>query len=182
MITLITSLYRSEKFLPAYIKDVEAFHKASEGITLELIIVANDITEKEKELLSSLSKHEWIRVIEVPRENLYASWNRGVREAKGEYIGFWNVDDQRFPDALIAASEEFKKGAELVYFPFLYKRYVSIAGIDILAKKKIIDPPLFNKESFRHGMHAGPFFLFKKELFDKNGPFDESFKIAGDFD
>src|SRR3990167_3573116 len=35
---------------------------------------------------------------------------------------------------------------------------------------------------FALSMHCGPFFIFSRSLYDKVGPFDEQFRIVGDFD
>jgi ubiquinone/menaquinone biosynthesis C-methylase UbiE len=191
MITFITSLYRSDEHIERYSGLITRFHDdlASKSIEIEIVIIANDPTEKENACLDDLSTDAlnsegkaWVRIIKVPRESLYASWNRGVREARGEIVGFWNVDDERYPEAIPASLEAFGKGAQLVYFPFIYKRYVHIAGIDMIAKVRKIDPPLFDQARFRNEMHAGPFFMFKRETVGTVGIFDESFKIAGDFD
>jgi len=184
MISIITSLYKSEIFLPDYIKNIQDFYSdlKNKGVSIELIIIANDISEKEKNILSSLIKTNWVRIIEIPRESLYSSWNRGIRESKFPVCTFWNVDDIRFSNAIIDGLKKIEEGKELIYFPFRYKRYIKIFNFKILAKNTIINPPEFERETFSKGMNCGPFFMFTKKLYEKVGPFDESFKIAGDFD
>jgi len=70
----------------------------------------------------------------------------------------------------------------LVYFPFIIKWYVNLLSFPFVVRKRIIYPPKFNREEFTKSMHCGPFFIFTKSLCKKVGPFDEQFKIAGDFD
>lgn len=184
MISLVSSLYKSEKHLPYFLEKLKVFHDTLEknGMGMESVIIANDISENEKILLQSYRDFDWVKIFTVPRETLYASWNRGIRESSGDVIGFWNVDDERYPEALVKAVTELSDDKQLAYFPFIYKRYLSIAGIDILVKKKVIDPLPFDRTTFAQGMHVGPFFMFKKELVKKIGLFDESFTIAGDFE
>lgn len=184
MITFITSLYRSEKHLESYLMHVKEFSQIlqTKRVSFEFLIISNDSSETEKNILNKIKDKDFVRVIEVPREPLYATWNRGVKEARGEIIGFWNVDDIRWADAVVEAEKIFLAGAEVVYFPFIYKRYVNIFGLNLLAKKNIITPPEFNSEKFKNEMHVGPFFMFTKKAFEDIGGFDESFKIAGDFE
>lgn len=187
MISLITSLYCPGKHLRIYLRNLNAFAKNT-SIDLEVIVIGNNLGESE---LSELREQEkiapWFKVVNVPRETLYASWNRGVEMAQGEILGFWNVDDVRYFSALPEAVELFKKGAELVYFPFIIKRYLNILGKSVLVWKSKIDKaiPEYNnatRPEFMRSMFCGPFFMFSKSLFGKVGPFDEQFKIAGDFD
>ncbi|MDE2439298.1 MAG: glycosyltransferase [Patescibacteria group bacterium] len=184
-ITLVTSLYRSEKYLEKFIEYLHRCEKRlvdlAPQIQYEFLIVSNDASEKERKILAETDIQK-LRTIFVPRESLYASWNRGVREASGDVIAFWNVDDVRFADAIIDGMRLLADGNDLVYFLFRYKRFVRFCGIDILIKNTVIKPPVFDRDRFAREMHCGPFFMFTKSFFKRVGAFDESFKIAGDFD
>ena len=182
MISIITSLYKSEKYLEKYLKNLDDFSKQAK-FDFEVIAISNDPTEFEKEKLFNFKNdHSFFKLIEVPREPIYATWNRGVREANGEVVGFWNVDDIRYPKAIVEGLSLIKQGNDLVYFPFRYKRYIHIVGFDVLVKNKIIKVPEFDRNEFTRSMICGQFLIFKKDFYDKVGPFDEQFKIAGDFD
>jgi len=185
MISLITSLYKSEKHLKKYLKKIRNFSESllKSNIDFEIIIISNNPTMIEKRELEEFGNlNKWAKVFYVSRESIYASWNRGVELAKNEIIGFWNVDDTRYPEAIIDGIRLIKQGAELVYFPFIIKWYINFLGFPFLVRKRIIYPPKFNREEFTRSMHCGPSFIFKKSFYKKVGPFDEQFKIAGDFD
>jgi GT2 family glycosyltransferase len=153
-------------------------------INHEFIIISNSPNEYEKKKLIEIENNKNIqsRIIICERESLYATWNRGASQAKYPNITFWNVDDIRFPNAIIGGLQKLKQNIDIVYFPFIYKRYIKIFKLKILAKIKIFKTIDFDKNLFTKGMHVGPFFMAKKEVFNKIGYFDESFKIAGDFD
>lgn len=189
MISIITSLYKSDKYLDVFSKHLENFANflIKQGIAFELIAIANDPTEREKKFATDFQAKKWFKFVSVGREPLYATWNRGVELAGGEVIGFWNVDDVRYPEAIIDAQSLFTHGAELVYFPFKICRYLKILGHYFLVYKKTVNAqiPEFtqaNRKDFLYHMNCGPFFMFTKTLYAKVGPFDEQFKIAGDFD
>ena len=185
MISLITSLYKSEKHLKKYFKSTKKFADflLKNNIDFEIVIVANDSTVSEKQKLEKFkSLNNRVRIFYIPRESLYTSWNRGIEMAKNDIIGFWNIDDVRYPEAIIDGIKLIKKGAELVYFPFIIKWYLNFLGLSIVIRKRIIHPPIFNKKEFTRSMHCGPFFIFSKVLYRKVGPFDEQFKISGDFE
>jgi glycosyltransferase involved in cell wall biosynthesis len=187
-VSIITSLYKSELFLSKYIRRIELFNKkiTKYQIEIEFIIIANEISVEEENELAKCRLTN-LKILKVPRETLYSSWNRGIREASSGIIAFWNVDDLRFTKAFHSGVSQIRKGAELVYFSFI------IFGINRVSffKKRIRFPFLilrrvnaapYNKELFMKGCMGGPFFMFHKRVVDKIGPFDESFTIAGDFD
>ena len=189
MITLISSLYKPEEHLGGYLIRLKDFFRdiSERAPGFEIVIVSNDTSDatrkKLEEFIKTNNAENWLHVFNVPRESLYASWNRGVALAKNDIIGFWNVDDARYPDAVADAVKLIKEnGVELVYFPFIIKWYLKFFGLVVLVKRKKIIPQVFNKREFTRSMHCGPFFIFSKSLYDRVGPFDEQFKIAGDFD
>lgn len=189
MTSIVTSLYKSDQYLDAFtghLKRVANF-LTSKNFAFEIIVIANDPTDREKQLAKELASQSWFKFVTVGREPLYATWNRGVSLAKGEAIGFWNADDVRFSEAILEASILFQSGAQLVYFPFKVARYFKFFGKYFKVFTKTINSqiPEFNTESrkeFQRSMFCGPFFMFTKALYEQVGPFDEQFKIAGDFD
>src|SRR5262245_20873775 len=103
-ISFITSLYRSARFLPLYTQRLlDAIQPLLQAhLTLEVLLVANDADDTERALINDLIVQAacyapalTIQAHYVPRENLYASWNRGLRLMQGDIFGFWNVDDFR---------------------------------------------------------------------------------------
>lgn len=184
-VTLITSLYRTIDFLPHYLERTSRLltDTAKAGLNVELIVVANDITDEENTLLTPfIESHDTAaKLITVPRESLYASWNRGVKQATGQFIGFWNVDDVRFTDALIAIAQPDYANCDLIYFPFYEEEHLNYWGIPVILSQ--LTPALpYDAERFQQKMRIGPFFMFTKALFEDVGDFDERFRIAGDFD
>lgn len=182
-VSIITSIYRGDAHLARFLKEAVAIHKTllDKDITPEHLLIINDPTPLELELTSHLSKP--FRVIVVPREPIYATWNRGVQESTSPFVCFWNVDDTRFAEGVVdGVYRLLESNSDLAYFPFKYKRYIKILGVKILAKIKTFTPPEFDKEIFVKEMHLGPHFMVRRDLFDRIGFFDESFRIAGDFE
>lgn len=183
MISIITSIYKSDRHLKFYLKKVEYFKKNAKDLLFEIYVISNDPSIYEKEILEEFSKkHSFFRVTYVERETLYQSWNRGIEKTQYPIITFWNVDDIRSPNAVKDGINKIKNGSDIIYFPFIYKRYIRIFNIPILIKYKKIIPPEFDYSIFTHGMHCGPFFMFTKKAYEKVGIFNPTFKIAGDFD
>jgi hypothetical protein len=186
MISIITSIYKSEKYIQKFLKNIQIFSSelSQSNIPHEFLILPNDPSELENKMLSNAGTiNKNIKIIPRVREPLYATWNYGIRSSTYPFITFWNVDDIRFSEAIKDALSVGQSDSPVViYFPFIYKRYINLLGIDFLVKSKIIDPAEFESHRFQKEMHIGPFFIATKKAFEKNGMFDASFKIAGDFD
>lgn len=189
MISIISSLYKSDRYLGRFQQALARFAQVSQnaGVDFELIVIANDPTARERQFEKEFKNESWFSFVAVGRESVFASFNRGFGLARGKILGFWNADDVRYASALVEAQGLFGKGAELVYFPFVVKRYFKIGPWYLPLPSQKIDRqiPEYNEETsqqFKNSMFCGPFFMFTKALYQKVGPFDEQFKIAGDFD
>jgi glycosyltransferase involved in cell wall biosynthesis len=181
-ISLITSLYRTDAHLPAYIRHATEVAVAvrAAGLSLEFILVANDATDGERALLEAFSQADpQVQVMHVARESLYASWNRGVQAARGEAIGFWNVDDIRTPEGLIEGHKQIAAGCPLVYFAHTVIRTGSGGGRE---HRRTYPAVPYNPLLHRSVMKCGPFFMFAPALYGKVGGFDERFRIVGDWE
>jgi hypothetical protein len=189
-ISLVTSLYRSQTFLEAYsqhVLDIAAcLDKA--GLALEMVLVANDPSEQERQQILYLKERlehaqtAGFVLLEVPRETVYASWNRGVRASSGRCIGFWNIDDVRTAGALIEGHRLISDGCALVYFPYVVQMSYRVLGLFKVTRSTLYKALPYDREVFTRAMRGGSFWLFARELYDQVGAFDEHFKIAGDFE
>jgi hypothetical protein len=184
-ISIITSLYRTQAHLPAYsarVIDVAAQVQAA-GLALEVVLVANDPTPGEQDHLRRLVEAldgSAIR-LDVPRESLYASWNRGIAASSGLCVAIWNVDDERYADALIEGYRLIVDGCEIVDFAFAAARAIRWLGLFSTHHRRRL-PPQYDPVNFRRKARTSPFFMFSRAVYDRVGPFDEHFRIGGDFD
>jgi len=189
-LSLVTSLFRSEAHLPTYARHVlqvaERLRQAS--VPLEVVIVANDASSRERALVADLAvaareaRTAHVVASFVERETLYASWNRGVRAASGACVGFWNVDDVRTAEALIEGHRLIARGSAVAYFPFFLLRARRLLGGLQLRQPIRCPAPPFDRTRFRARMPTTAFFLFARPLYQRVGPFDERFRILGDFE
>lgn len=185
-ISLVSSLYRTEKFLPGYAEHVLRLAKDA-GLDLEIVIIPNAASEKEREIIEQL-RHDAelaqtvsLQILYVPLENLHASWNRGIQAAQGKVIGFWNVDDFRYVAGLKEAYQLIvEEGYDIVDLPVQYEISRVRSGKPYVETK--IAPAQFDPAKLHPRGVTGPFFMFTPELYQRAGSFDEDFPIAGDFE
>jgi hypothetical protein len=176
--SLIASTYRSERFLSTWMRSLEA---STIWGDCELVVVANEPTALEQELLRGFAdKHPQTRVVTVPREPLYRSWNRAIAETTSPLLAIANVDDLRTPDGLAeqVAALERDRDALFAYGPFSISRTFPPSD----GALRTVPAREFDREVFTRGMMLGPFFVWRRTAHPGLVQFDEQLLVGGDFD
>lgn len=176
-ISLISSFYRAAAHLPVFFQRARqvAREVAASGVSLEFVIVANDAQPDERVHIDAFAADTPnVRVVYVGRESLYASWNRGIEAAAGQVIGFWNADDARTSAAILDGMQRIRDGCEIVYYA--YEIHNPPSPVRLFAALPS------DEAGHRRRMEAGPFFLFRRDLFERVGRFDERFRVVGDWE
>lgn len=143
----------------AYLKDAVSSVLSQHFSDFELILVNDGSTDQSGQICRQLAAEDTrIRYIEQENRGQAAVRNRGIREAKGEYIAFADSDDTCHPDLLQtlydAAERSVADVAMCGYFmqsenavsPVFAKEGVMDAGnlaerLPELKEKNLIDPP-----------------------------------------
>ncbi len=176
-LSIITSCYRGEKYLPAFFESVV---RQTIFPDIEIVLVSNDPTEVEKTIISDFIKKypDNIVSIEVPREPISVSMNRAIRAAHGEYIFNWDIDDLRTENSIELQYNTLCSSDEIM---LTYGNFIIIK--EFLSKEWVeINSPEFEKVEFSRSMHCGPFRAWKKWVHEKIGYFDEQLRSGADFD
>ena len=186
-VAVISSLYRCEAHLPAFTAAVFGFAKrvSESGIPVHYLPIVNDASPREREQIDQLARaingqyYGRMSPHYVPRETLYASWNRAIALAQADCFAPWNADDIRSAEAFIEGYAALQDGAELVDFPFT--RVMLSKRFGLWPRRQRIHVPCpFDAERFTRRNGLGTFFMARKSLFDRLGPFDANFRVAGD--
>lgn len=178
--TVITSIFKADFFLTTFLNELLLFQEIENIEFLLLHLIPND---NEKEIIKRnfdyrYTKTKYIEISE--QEGLYATWNRGITIANGEYIAIWNVDDIR---TIAGLKEQIKfldenQNRALIYGNF----YKSKIHAKDNSNPYYVISPNEKKLKFMEGCHLTCFPMWRKNIHNKIGFFDEQFKIAGDFD
>ena len=125
-------------------------------------------------------RHDHLRWSSEPDKGLYDAMNKGLRQARGDYVLFLNSDDFLCnPDALaIVAAKVGETDADCVFadVKFVKEDGVTSAG-------RVYSARHFRPLMLRFGiMPPHPSMFVKRSVLDQLGGFDNRFRIAGDFD
>lgn len=119
--------------------------------------------------------------ISEPDRGIYNAWNKGLAQAKGEWFCFLGADDYFWDDAVLE-----RMAANLVMLPDNIRvayGVIMLIGKNGEAPRAKGEPWEQNKEFFKEYMcipHVGT--MHRRSLFEQRGNFDETFRIAGDYE
>ncbi|AWW47467.1 glycosyltransferase [Polynucleobacter paneuropaeus] len=171
LVSIITCVINDIKSLEVTIQKMAIESYAN----LEFIIVDGGSNDGTKELLNQ-SEAVVTRWVSECDQGIYDAWNKGLKLAKGQYIAFLGAGDYYLPGGLQDLVELALSDPEA---EFIFGR-VAIKGYR--KKVRIIGMP-WSWDIFRHYMcttHVGA--LHSRKLFDRYGPFDSTYRIAGDYE
>jgi glycosyltransferase involved in cell wall biosynthesis len=146
----------------------------------ELIIIDGGSKDGTVDLLKANSKQisYWIS---EPDHGVYNAWNKGLSQAKGDWICFLGADDY-FWDAQVLE----RMAEQLIKLPSSIRvayGQVRIVNAHDEGLYQIGDHWQKVKKSFKQAMcipHIGT--MHRSSLFELRGIFDDSFRIAGDYE
>ncbi len=98
MVSFIIAVYNNQRYLR---NAVQSVLDESKGYDIEIIIVDDGSTDNTPQIADDLAKKDdRIKVIHQENQWIYASFNNGIKVAKGEYIYILNSDDMLFDGAI----------------------------------------------------------------------------------
>ncbi|MFA6596666.1 MAG: glycosyltransferase, partial [Ignavibacteriaceae bacterium] len=182
-VSAIVSTYNSEKFLRGCLDDLinQTLYKKGE---LEIVIVNSGSTQNEEQIVKEYqSQFANIKYTKTERETVYQAWNRGIKIAAGKYVTNANTDDRHRKDALEIFAHELDANEKigLVYADqFVTKKEnQTFDDHDAAGYFEWLE---FDRLQLIHCACVGPQPMWRKSLHEKFGFFDESLKVAGDYD
>ena len=176
LITIIIAVFNGAKTLQQCIDSVAQQSYPNK----QLIIIDGGSTDGTVELLQANDQSISYWVSE-PDAGIYNAWNKGLKQANGEWICFLGADDYFWDDQVLASMSKF-----LVKLPVNIRvAYSQIMLLSENGQELYLsgEPWQKVKQRFKELMsipHPGT--MHRRDLFEQHGYFDESFRIAGDYE
>ena len=177
-VSVLTSCYKSERYLETFLSNLES---QTLFPNFEVLLDLNSPSQAELDL-SNRYKARYGSLLKININEtvspLGEAWNRCIRTSSGEYLTIWNVDDERTSNSLEVQAAALNSNPEYgaVYGPY------GVINQPGQIKARLVENKV--SSSFMHlsGFYLGPFFMFKREVIDLVGYFDEQFRSGNDFD
>lgn len=176
LISVITATYNAARFLPDTIRSI----REQSYPNIEWIVIDGGSTDATVDMLKANEDiiDFWLS---EPDRGIYSALNKGLAQARGEWICILGADDYLWDaHALAQMSEQLERLPASVQVAYGQIMLVSADGMVIHA----FGEPWENvRERFKQTMsipHQGT--MHRRSLFAQHGQFDESFRIAGDYE
>lgn len=147
---------------------------------VELVVQDGDSNDGTQALLGA-GALEWLRWESAPDSGIYQAWNRALARARGQWVIFLGADDYfRAPDVLAVAASELEALPATIEVVYGRLALVSRDGRPI---EELGMPWSRAERRLRQEMSLPhPAVFYRRSLFERVGGFDESFRIAGDYE
>lgn len=178
LVSTITPCYKMERYLPGFLAWLPGQSFFGQ---MEVVMDHNEPTEQEIQLVRDFQKKYPGRLKHIVAKKvdpIGTSMNRCIREASGEFLAVWNVDDLRTHDSIELQARLLldNPNVGLAYGDYeIVDSFGSTSGNSV---QHADIPP----SEFTRSMIFGPFFMFRKSLCEKTGFFDEQLRSGTDFD
>ena len=145
-------------------------------MNIEHIIVDGNSKDNTIDICKSYSHIS--KILSEPDKGVYDAFNKGIKLATGDVIGFLNADDTFYNENSIQdIVDAFSNNeTDIVYGNLDYVNEESKVIRNWISKP--YEKGLVKKA----WMPAHPSFYCKKEVYERLGGYNDSFKIAGDFE
>ncbi len=182
LVSAIVSSYKGERFMRGLLEDLTS---QTLGEQLEIVIIDSNSPQNEAAIVREFqSRYHNIRFMRTSvREQSHITLNRCIQAARGKYISLACVDDRHRADALekLAASLERDTGLALAYADVA----ITDKENQVLESAPLIGYyrwPDFSRDTLFQVCYMGPQPLWRRDLHERYGYFDEAFMSAGDYE
>lgn len=174
-ISIITSVYNNRDTISDAIESV----LSQSYPNIEYIVIDGASRDGTVDIIRAYEDRITTFVSE-PDRGIYDGLNKGVERATGDVIAFLHSDDlYNDPEAVSRVAEAFSTtGADAVYGDLVYTPKSDTSKVLRYWKSRDFHPKLL-KQGW---MPAHPTFFVRRELYERFGSFDTSFRIAADYD
>ncbi|MBW8010749.1 MAG: glycosyltransferase [Chloroflexi bacterium] len=177
-VSVITSVFRGKDYLTQFFENVRSQTYFDD---MEIVLIHNEPPQRELQSVNEFKDQcpDHIQHIVIDKvEQIGASWNRGCKKARGEFLAIWNVNDRRTDLSIESQVEALDNSPFAVMSYGDYYRvpqYGSTEGV-------LVSTPEFSLTLFRRSFpQGGAFYMWRKEIINVVGGFDEQL-IALDYD
>jgi glycosyltransferase involved in cell wall biosynthesis len=175
-ISVVMSVYNGDKYLKEAIESI-----LSQTFTdLELIIINDGSTDRSREILESY-KDGRIRLFNNTNKGLTKSLNEGIRYSNGEYIARMDADDVSMPNRF-ERQVSFLDSHPGIVMCGTWAQFTDKDGNDNGPYQTPVSGREIRTMLIKHSPFIHPSVMIRRNLFDKVGFYDESFRCAQDYE
>lgn len=185
-VSALVSTYNAEQQMRGRLQNLVNQTLFQKG-QLEIIVIDSGSLENEREIVEEFQQKYSDSIIYIQtqkRETIYSAWNRGIEQAKGQYLTNQNTDDRMKLTALEYLSNYLDQHDNAVLVHGDQQAVVARESVDV---ENLSDQPYWQWSQFsKFGLlflaQVGSQPMWRKSLHEKYGLFDPALKVRGDQD
>jgi glycosyltransferase involved in cell wall biosynthesis len=172
---IVTPTLDAETYLEATLDSI--WSQASDHVRIDHVLVDGGSTDRTIEIAR---RYPTRIVVSADDQGMYDAINRGLSSVQGSVLGYLNADDELTEGALASVARAFREHPDAMWL-MGRREYVNAEG-ELLAPLQPV--PFTLAEYVGMGWSHVPqeCTWLRRELFEKVGPFDTSFRNTGDYD
>ena len=171
LVTVITAVYNGRPYLAACLDSV----LGQDYPYIEHIVLDGGSSDGTVDVLQQYDDQIALWKSE-PDRGIYDAWNKGLLEARGEWICFLGADDKFLPGAVSAYMSLAAKNPQAEYLSSKVK-LVHPSGYE-----RIVGDAWTWRQFAKLMCTAHPGSMHRRTLFDRLGGYDTSYRIVGDYE
>lgn len=181
LLSIIIPLYNCEKYISDTLSSI-----LSQGLSedeYEIIVINDGSTDTGAEIVNNFCiKYKQIKLINQENQGVSTARNKGIDEAKGEYIQFLDGDDQMAPNSYLCLKKIAQKNPDAIAFEsYRVEPHRKSLPSNFTDKINIKFSGTFEDFVRKYDFAASAvFFWFRKDLIKDNNFYFENYKLGED--
>ncbi|HTF20479.1 MAG TPA: glycosyltransferase family 2 protein [Chryseolinea sp.] len=172
-VSIVMATYNAAKYLSTALDSIIS----QQYPAVDIVIIDGKSKDNTVEIIKKYESHIGFWISE-PDKGIYDAWNKGVKNAKGDWIMFLGSDDYLLPGALRAYSDFISQLDRDVEF---VSSKVQLTDINLVPYR--VAGWHWEWPRFQHvNTIAHPGSLHSRHLFERFGYFNVDYKIVGDYE
>lgn len=188
-VSCVISAYYAEKYITGCLENIQN----QQGELPEIVVICQKGSAEER-AAKDYQAHQVITTEDIP--NLATAWNLGAKAAHGKYIIPACTDDRLRPDALRVMADvlDARPEIDIVYadvfvswednadYETFIAKHKTVVGGRVEGQPGIYAWPEYNRGTLGRNCYLGPQPLYRANLHQRFGWFDETFTSAMDYE
>lgn len=176
VVSVVTPTFNRADFLPFAVESV----LAQTFRDFELLVIDDGSTDSTRHLMESYTKDLRVRYFYQPNQGQSVARNRGLEEARGEFICFLDSDNAWFPDKLQKSLDAFRvhPDVDVIYGDFLE---IDETGAELGTNKMRRHTGHITSELLKDNFVSMNTTMTRRQCFSEMGGFDAADRLAEDY-
>lgn len=184
VVSILVSLYNAASKMPFFLRMLERQTLAHAGKCEIIFVDANSPTDEKAAVEASIEvlKNDYLFVRATERETIQAAWNRALGFARGTYITCLGVDEGLYPDALERLSTMLDADPAMDWamadsiVTQVDMKGLFVSDVMVYARGHATKESTYLDTTYVSWVGG----LYRRDLHDRFGYYDSSFRAAGD--